>query len=399
MHASLDASQGFVRRTARILLVPGFVADTYSEIERSFIELCSSPNREIDFIWLVPDSKGKYKRFAKPANRRTVFEPVWIEHLRAAHIPYVIGNISKYNPFSNFLLFRRLFRENHIDAVYTHFGHERYWATLFGRVFRKITIWNEHWHSLGMRHAYLKRVFYRFFIDDFICVSQFIARTLPTGSRVHTVLNAMRPVVDRPPRADISNRRARLGIDTNSVVVLMVAAFTTQKRHHVALEVCRQVLAKRTNVVFVFLGDGVTRHTFLISAANLGIQSSIIAPGYVTDVDPYYAVADICMLTSSREGFGYAVLEAMNHSLPVVVFDSGALPELVENGKTGFLVPESNVDEFVARLIDLIDREDLRAEMGNNARRVVEQKHSRGRWIKQLNATLSAITSRCAQVE
>jgi glycosyltransferase involved in cell wall biosynthesis len=71
----------------------------------------------------------------------------------------------------------------------------------------------------------------------------------------------------------------------------------------------------------------------------------------------------------------------------------------VENGKTGFLVPESNVDEFVARLIDLIDREDLRAEMGKNARKVVEQKHSRGLWIKRLNATLKAITAHCAPAE
>jgi glycosyltransferase involved in cell wall biosynthesis len=184
-----------------------------------------------------------------------------------------------------------------------------------------------------------------------------------------------------------------VGIDSNSVVILMVAAFTAQKRHEVALEVCRQVLARRTNVVFVFLGEGVTRHTFLMGAASLGIQSSIIAPGYVTDVNPYYTIADICMLTSSREGFGYAVLEAMNHSLPVVVFDSGALPELVENCRTGFLVPDGNADEFVVRLLDLIDQEDLRAQMGKNARRVVEQKHSRSLWVTQLNETLRDIVA------
>jgi glycosyltransferase involved in cell wall biosynthesis len=359
------------------------------------VELCATPARDVEFLWVVPEISWKHNSFAKPESRATLKEPAFVPHLRTYGIPYVVGNISKFNLLSNYLLFRDIFRRNRIDAVFTHFGFERFWATLLGKLWGKVTIWNEHWHSLGMRYGFAKRLFYRIFVDEFISISNFIAGTLPRGCRVHTIINAIRS--DPPSRLteqQALDLRKRLGVGERDQIVLMVAQFTPQKRHFLALEICRKVLAARPNVFFIFLGKGSTRIPFLEKARELGLQQRIVAPGYVSDVGSYYSVADFCLLTSHNEGFGYAVLEAMRYSLPVIAFDSGGPAEVIRNGETGILVKDADVDGFADRVVELIDNRELRVAIGERAHKAIQDEFSRDVWIRKLTAALEDIVVR-----
>lgn len=393
--ARMDGAPQGSRASPRILLVPGFVADTYCEIERSYVELCARAAGEVEFLWLVPKIDGSYENFAKPESRGVVREPLYVSYLREEGIPYVIGKISKYNAVANLRLFIRLFREHHIDAVYTHFGYERFWATFCAKLLGKVTIWNEHWYSLGMRYAAAKKWFYRVFVDEFIAVSTFISRTLPAGASVHTIRNgiwpAVRQPVDRQVRADL---RLKLGIAADSTVLLMVAAFQPQKRHSIALDICARLLRQRSDLTFVFLGEGPTRKAFLDAANDCGLAAHILAPGYVQNVDDYYTAADISMLTSCDEGFGYVVLEAMQHGLPVVVYDTGAPAETVRHAETGFVIRDGDREGFVSVLLRLIENEELRREMGGRARRSVREEYNREAWINTLNTALRDIVVR-----
>jgi glycosyltransferase involved in cell wall biosynthesis len=379
------------QRKARILFVPGFVADTYSEIERSFVELCANADPGLEFLWLVPDMSCRYLSFANADSRLTLKEPSYVPHLREHGIPYVVGNISKYNILANLALAWRLFCRYRIDAVYTHFGFERFWAVFLAKLFGRRVVWNEHWHSLGMRYGWAKRAFYRIFVDEFVSVSHYITGTLPIGCRVHTIPNSIKPASGAARLASRADLRRRFGLGVDTIVVLMVAAFTQQKRHRLAMEICDQIVHRHDDVVFIFLGEGATRPFFLNEATERRISDRIVAPGYVKNVEDYYALSDICMLTSRDEGFGYAVLEAMNYSRPVVVFDSGALPELVVDGATGFVVPDHDVGEFTRKLSVLVGDASLRNAMGQRGRHVVERRYSRETWIRELNVTLATI--------
>ena len=383
------------RGKVTILLVPGFVVDTLSQIEQGLVQLCAEPSGDIEFLWLVPSISAKHNRFANRENRRLLSEPVWVPELRRYRIRYVVADVSKYNFVSNFLLFRRILETNHVDAVYTHFGYERFWATLCAKLLGRTTIWNEHWYSLGMRHAAFKRIFYRLFVDEHIAVSRFIAGTLPGGASVHVVPNSLPRRMPRELSAtEARSRRMKLGLPADSKVVLMVAAFTPQKRHALALDICARVLRDRKDVAFVFLGDGTTRHPFMAEAASRGLDKHVIAPGYRQNVEDYYAVSDMCMLTSVNEGFGYAVLEAMGHGLPTVVFDSGALVELVRHEESGFIVEEGDIQGFADRLLGLLADEDMRRNAGQRANRIVETEYERESWIRHLRGTLGAVAGR-----
>jgi len=376
-----------------ILFVPGFVADTYSEIEASFVELCSKPDDDIRFLWLVASGASKYDRYWKSSNRSVLSEPLYVTHLKRAGIPCIVADISKYNAISNFLLFRRIFKDYPIDAVYTHFGFERFWATFFGKLWGKITIWTEHWHSLGTTHVFFKKAFYRFFVDYFISISQFITQTLPKHARVFTVLNAIR-VGEKPQKHNGEQRqrlRQELGLDPSATIVLMVASFTAQKRHALALKICEAILAVRKNVRFVFLGEGPERKGVIRKLREVALEEYFVLPGHVENVDEYYRAADISMFTGYNDGFGYTVLEAMRHSLSVVAFASGGPAEIIKDGVSGLLINETDAKKFVSGLMALIDNSERRSLMGQRAHQVVEEEFSRDTWIERVMDALRAI--------
>jgi L-malate glycosyltransferase len=375
-----------------ILFVSGFVADTYSEIEKQYVDLCSKSAEDVEFLWLVPEISYKHNRFARADSRSTLGEPVWVTHLRSRSIPFIQGNISKYNVITNWRLFRNIFRNNRIDAVYTHFGYERFWATFFGKLWGKVTIWNEHWHSLGTRYVLPKRLFYRLFVDNFIAVSNFIADTLPIDSQLHVVRNAIQADIDVRGQAGSRARlRDQLKIREDVKLILLVSAFRPEKHHELAIKVCERVLRKRNDVVFLFLGEGVTRPFAAGKAQELGIDQKIIMTGHVDNVDEYYMASDICMLTSLGEPCALAVVEAMKFAKPLVAFNSGGTPERIRNGQSGVLLDERDTDGFADALVDLIENDAKRSHIGANALAAVREQADRGKWVTQLRLLLHDI--------
>ncbi|MDP4179696.1 MAG: glycosyltransferase family 4 protein [Bacillota bacterium] len=365
-----------------ILVVPGFVADTYSQIEESFIELSADKDPNIKFIWLVPEISSKYNRYAKVRSENKLDEPLYVKYLRKNRVEFVVGNIDKYNMIANILLFRRVFKKYNISAVYTHFGFERYYASFFAKLFGKKSVLNEHWHSLGTKFTAIKRIFYIFAIDYFISVSGFISSTLPKGKQVITIKNSLSFIESAAPDRDVKEAlKKKLRLDNNKTLILMVASFTDIKRHDLAVEICKKVIAQRNDVMFVFLGQGELQEQISAVVESEGLAGHIMMPGHVNNVDDYYQVADICMLTSIGEAFGYTILEAFRHCLPFVAYNSGGPSEIIKDGITGYLIEPENTDEFTTKLINLIKNEDLRRCIGCKAHEDLKNEFSRQRWI------------------
>ncbi|MBI3899627.1 MAG: glycosyltransferase [Gammaproteobacteria bacterium] len=375
-----------------VLFISGFVADTYSEIEASFVELCQKPDAAIQYLWLVPTMSFGATRVSHADSKRCLSEPVYVPRLREAGIPYIVGDIHKTNIIANFLLFRRLFKQHRIDALYMHFGFERFWAAFFGKLWGKTTIWNAHWHSLGTRFIFIKRFFYLLFIDYFISVSGFITRTLPKKNRIYTIANSIRAHAESSSEDERrQTSRRQLGLPATGKVVLMVAAFTRQKRHALALEICREVVRRNAEITFVFLGDGSERASIAGQIHEAGLDKHFVMPGYVTNVDDYYAAADLCIFTALNDAAPYAVLEAMKHGLPVIAFATGGPAEVIDDGKAGALIREGDTPAFLSTLTELLSNDARRREMGRYAARLIREKYSRDAWIAQVNAALKEI--------
>jgi glycosyltransferase involved in cell wall biosynthesis len=103
-------------------------------------------------------------------------------------------------------------------------------------------------------------------------------------------------------------------------------------------------------------------------AERLGLADVVDFLGWREDVDALHRRWQVLVQPSLHEGFGIAALEAMASGLPVVASATGGLPELVEDERTGFLVPVGDVEALAGRLGRLLGDDALRARLGDAAR-------------------------------
>ncbi len=123
------------------------------------------------------------------------------------------------------------------------------------------------------------------------------------------------------------------------------------------------------------------RHQFEEIAITPNIRNIGSIPHY--DMPRIYQGADILLFPTIREGFGLAAAEAMACGLPVVTTNCSSLPELIIDGKGGYLCEMGNVEKFSAQINELAASPQLRQEMGEFNRARVEKKFTVDRMVKE----------------
>jgi len=118
----------------------------------------------------------------------------------------------------------------------------------------------------------------------------------------------------------------------------------------------------------ILVGDGPDRPVAHKTAKELGVLDRVKFVGVVDQVATLLNAADLFLLPSSTESFGLVALEAMASGVPVIASDIGGIPEVVEDGVTGFLAPVGNVEGMAARAIELLRDESERRKVGRAGR-------------------------------
>ncbi len=167
-------------------------------------------------------------------------------------------------------------------------------------------------------------------------------------SRLRTVHYGIDPEPFNKSKIDSRARiRDEWGITKDTLVIGTVARMVPQKALHILLEAYALYLQSTQEISrLVFVGRGPLEQKLKLRAYELGIQNNIIWAGFREDISSTMAAFDVFSLTSSYEGFGLVLLEAMAASLPIVASNVSAIPEIVDNEKTGILCAPSNPQEF-----------------------------------------------------
>lgn len=162
--------------------------------------------------------------------------------------------------------------------------------------------------------------------------------------------------------------RLRLGIPEGVPVVGTVAGFRPQKGLDDWLAAAARIRYSVPDAHFLIVGDGELREPLQRLRRELGLEERLYMPGSVADVRPYLAAMDVYLASSVFEGLGVSVIEAMAMALPVVSTSVGGLPEVVEEGVTGRLVPPGEPGRMAASVVDLLSMSGKARDMGERGR-------------------------------
>jgi glycosyltransferase involved in cell wall biosynthesis len=229
-------------------------------------------------------------------------------------------------------------------------------------------------------------------IDGVISVSKygydnFTTRDLLPKERFHIIYNSVDVERAALGMARAADFRRRLRIPADRLVVTQVSWLIPEKGLDDLLLAARDVAAAEPNVQFLLVGDGAHRANLENKAKELGIAPKVMFPGVVSDplADGLYAASDVvCQMSRWEEVFGFVNAEAMASYKPLVGTSVGGIPEIIEDGVSGFLVPRRDPAVMASRILELLRDRALRQRMGDAGRRIVEQKFSHKTNIKQL---------------
>lgn len=197
-------------------------------------------------------------------------------------------------------------------------------------------------------------------VDRFICASSAIGAILERdgipASRIVTVHEGvdLQHVADAPP----VSLHETFWLPHGAPVVLNVAALVPHKGQRYLVDAFASVVRAVPDARLVILGQGELHESLVKQIHNLGLDRHVLLPGFRTDVLSLMKTADIFVMSSTMEGLGTSLLDAMGCARPIVATDTGGIPEVVVDDETGLLVPPRHADALADALITLLKDEE-----------------------------------------
>jgi glycosyltransferase involved in cell wall biosynthesis len=272
---------------------------------------------------------------------------------------------------------RRLVAEDDIDIIHAHLPYTAIGARVaFWRDRRVRIVYTE--HNMWTRYKAV--------------TSLANALTFPRNNHVFTVSDEVRGSVrypralsrrPRPPLetlyhgpdpaaiarwAGADGVREELRIPDTAPIVGTVANLKTHKGHKYLLRAAVRVKELFPETRFVCVGLGPLEDELRKESLQLGLDGTVIFTGFRADAGRLMQAFDVFALPSLHEGLPIALVEAMTLGVPAVVTRAGGTPEVIRNGREGYLVAPRDSDALASRIVALLSDDALRERMGAEAR-------------------------------
>ncbi|MBZ2166165.1 glycosyltransferase [Methanobacterium spitsbergense] len=206
-----------------------------------------------------------------------------------------------------------------------------------------------------------------------IAVSEYIAKKMISLGSNQENLIILRNAIDtnrfKPLRN--SNLRKYYNINDKDVLILFVGYLDIFKGILELLEAFFELNEYNKNLKLMMVGNGPKENILKMKVLDQDLENSVIFTGKIPPVDihNYYQSADIFVLPSYTDSGGppLVIMEAMACGLPIIGTNIGGIPEGIEDGMNGFIIPPGNVDEMIKKLNILLKDESLRKKFGNSS--------------------------------
>jgi len=287
---------------------------------------------------------------------------------------------------------------------------------LLAKLFCKKVVY--HLHNKGVstfQHRFVDNLLYRLVFNnaDVILLSKFlypdIQKYVPE-ERVRYCANGIGETGEgrtengegRTERGNWRKENGERGTETGDektekepVEILFLSNLIESKGVFVLLKACKILQTKKLNFRCTFVGGigDITEFQFLYKVAQLGLAKLVTYGGkkYGAEKETAFLNADIFVHPTYNDCLPLVLLEAMQHSLPIVSTYEGAIPEIVEDGKNGFLVQQKDASALAEKLENLILNPQLRNQMGTAGRKKYENEFNLEKFENRMVEILSSL--------
>jgi glycosyltransferase involved in cell wall biosynthesis len=217
-------------------------------------------------------------------------------------------------------------------------------------------------------------------MDRVVCVSEAqaakVQRAGVKAEKVQVIPNAVDP--ERFAEADpaCARKLQRYFRRPPSHIVGAAGRLSPEKGFNILIDAAAEVVRQEPEVGFVIFGEGPCREALVRQIRQADLAGSVALAGFRTDLDRFLSHFDLFVLPSFTEGMPNVILEAFAASVPVVATDAGGTSELVEDGRTGFLVPPGDAVALAGRILEGVRSPDRLRDLALAGRERVLERHT-----------------------
>ncbi len=267
---------------------------------------------------------------------------------------------------------RHLLQDHHTAIVQTHLARSHIYGGLTASLLRRPVVVTE--HGIPRNRTLPVRLWDNLFgqlAARIVCNSDATRRAvqqdLPVVNR-HKMVVVYPGVADCAPVVGDPVTRSSLGLRPDDWVVGFTGTFVSWRRHEFLLEVFRRVHEQIPRARLVLMGEGPLQDTVAAQVQALGLSQAVHILGTRADARQILHLLDVYVNPADAEAFGIATVEAMLASLPIVVANRGALPELIDHEHTGLVADAANTDAFAAAVLRALTDRRRAKQWGEAAR-------------------------------
>lgn len=319
--------------------------------------------------------------------------------------PLFVREISPWTDLRAIYWLADFLKKERFDVIHTHSSKAGIVGRIAGRMAGvPLVVHTIHGLAFGPYDSFLKNQLYiraerfaanrcdRIYSVAQAMIDQCLAAKIGRPEQFKVVYSGMEleRFLDAQPDAAL---RSELGIPENCRVVGAVARLFPRKGYEDFFPVAAQVARACPDVRFLIMGDGPSRAAYEKMTEELGIRDRVIFAGLVSPdrIAEYIALTDVVAHFSLKEGLPRVAVQALAEAKPVVAYPLDGTPEVVLDGKSGFLVSPGNHEAAAQALIRILEHPDERRGLGEYGRSLVRDKFP---W-KKMSDTLIADYEAC----
>jgi glycosyltransferase involved in cell wall biosynthesis len=344
-------------------------------------------------------------------NRNIFIDEIKKENYQYIRIPVAIKPLSEGKDYFRIIrCFRMLFsilRKERYDLVHTN----GYFADIVGiPVSRLLGI-----PHIATCHGFISndrnlRIYNTFdimalrFARKIIAVSEEIKRGLIRSgvrkSRVLLIQNAVELTMNNEIFFQNRERtRKAYGINKKEIVLGYIGRLSEEKGLKYLIQAGSKLTHTGLPLKIMIIGSGPQKPEMESLVQQMSLQNKVVFSGFQKYVEKILPAMDIFVLPSLTEGTPMALLEAMACGVPVVASAVGEIPNIIDSGKNGILIPPANPEKIAEAVLTICRNNDFRTKLSETAKETIRSKFNINEWMRKIESVyLEIISSQETQV-
>lgn len=341
--------------------------------------------------------KDKFNVVVATGGTGILIQKLHEQNIRVLPILSLTRDVKVGNDFKAFFELWSIFRNERPDVVHLNSAKAGGVGALAARLAGvPRIIFTAHGWAFNEERSTLQRLFIKFFSWMTTLLShKTIAVSLAVKNDTRKWLFAQKKIIvvrngvsdtkfyDREEAREKLFSQTSITLPSNAFLLCTIAELHNNKGLQYSIKAFAELAKENTSLHYFIFGDGEEKEHLDTLIRSLGMEGRAHLLGFTKGASTFLRAFDLFILPSITEGLGFVILEAGCAGIPVIASRVGGIPEIIDDGRTGILIPLRNTPAISSAIKSLIDDPLLRAKLGTALQEKVLQDFSLSRMVKQ----------------